>query len=361
MKVLFLVSHLRSGGAERTVSYLSKYMANNGCDVTILSISDEIFYEIDSKVKLVKLGISSTSSNVLERLFKAYRRKVKVNKAVKKTAPDAVVCLMKRNAKYIMGAHRKKKFKLITSERANPAFIDDESILQTSKIVFDASDGIIFQTERAKKYFPDYIQKKGVVIHNAVGNELVYSVGSNIERSKKISAMGRLSDQKDYPTLLKAFKLVREKNPDFILEIYGDGPDKADLEKLAKDLGIDEQVRFIGACPDALLKLADSSCYVMSSIFEGMPNALMEAMAVGLPCVSTDCPYGPAELIRSGENGLLVPVGDADALANAILRMIEDKEFANYCGENAKRILDDHNVEIIAKQYMDYIRSIVME
>jgi glycosyltransferase involved in cell wall biosynthesis len=165
--------------------------------------------------------------------------------------------------------------------------------------------------------------------------------------------MGRITPEKDYPTLLKAFSIVTKKCPHFILEIYGAGsPEK--LLELSQELEIKEKVFFKGAYPDALLKIADSKCYVLSSISEGMPNALMEAMAIGLPCVSTDCPNGPAELIENEVNGLLVPMQDEKALAEAILRMIEDEEFANKCGENAKKIKETNSVEKNAKIYLDY-------
>jgi glycosyltransferase involved in cell wall biosynthesis len=115
----------------------------------------------------------------------------------------------------------------------------------------------------------------------------------------------------------------------------------------------------MGVAKDAVLKIADSSVYVMSSKFEGMPNALMEAMAIGLPCVSTDCPNGPAELIENGVNGLLVPVGDVEALSEAIIKMIEDREFAERCGKNARKILETHSIDQKAKEYAEYIEKVL--
>ena len=354
MKIAFLVAHLTSGGAERTVSYLSSYLADNCWNVSVVSLTDDVFYTLNPKVELKTFGIKSGYSNVFERYFLIFKRHYKLRRYLKKNKPDVVFCIMPHMAKYILRIHKKLKFKLVTSERINPESCTSESIKRRN-IIFSKSDGVVFQTKRASDFYPLEIREKGIVIHNAVGNELVYQVPECIERKSKISAIGRLADQKDYPTLIKAFKNVVEKYPEFTLEIFGNGPDEKALKLLADDLGIGEKVVFKGACKDAILQAADSACYVMSSLYEGMPNALMEAMASGIPCISTDCPNGPAELITNEVNGLLVPLKDVKALTDAMLRMIEDKEFAERCGKNAKEILKTHSVEIKAKEYMEFI------
>lgn len=360
MKILFLVAHLQSGGAERTVSYLSSYFAKKDWEVTVLSLSDDVFYQLDPDVHLVTLGIPTTAHSFLSRYTNIIKRYHSVGRFLKKSPQDVVVCLLPEMAKYVFPLLKKKQFSLITSERINPAAISDPKVLALKKKVYRNSDGIVFQTQRAKEFYDADIQAKGIVIHNAVGNELVYQVPDAIERKKKITAIGRIDAQKDYPTLLKAFARVTAKHPAYRLEIFGSGSDavRSELEQLAETLGVRKQVVFRGAHSDAILQAADSACYVMSSLFEGMPNALMEAMAAGIPCISTDCPNGPAELIESEKNGLLVPVGDADALADAICRMIEQPDFAAVCGKAAKQILNTHSVAVKAQEYADYIVSV---
>lgn len=357
MKILFLTYHLKSGGAERTTVYLAEYMAIQGHETTILTFSEEMFYTPKAPVQVDTLHIPTEFSSVSERYKHMFLRWKSVREYVKKYAPDVVVSLMPHNAKYILGLKRKMGFKLITSERINPAVVGKKGLKLRTK-VYQKSDGIVFQTQRAMDFYKENIRKKGMVIHNAVGNSHVYEVPETIKRKPKISAMGRLSDQKDYETLIRAFGPIAEKYPAYTLEIYGTGPDEEKLKVLTKELGLVKQVHFCGACEDAILKIADSACYVMSSKYEGMPNALMEAMAVGLPCVSTDCPNGPAELIENGENGLLVPVGDTNALTIAMFTMIERKMLANKYGHNAKRILETHSVEKNAKAYLNYILKI---
>ncbi len=358
MKILFLVPSLQSGGAERTITYLSSYLAKNGFDTTIVSISDGVFYALDENVHMKTLHVKSQSANIIERLYLIIKRFVRVNYFLTKNNFEVVFCMLPETAKYILRLKKRKAFKLITSERNNPAIVTDKKHIKLKEKIYKQSDGIVFQTQRAMDFYHDDIRKKGVVIHNAVGNEYVHQVPAQVDRKKKISAIGRLAPQKDYPVLFNAFKIVLDKHPEYMLEIFGNGADKQKLENLAQSMGISKNICFMGIQQDAILRAADSACYVMSSKFEGMPNALMEAMAVGLPCVSTDCPNGPAELIVNGENGLLVPVGDYDGLAEAILKMIEDRDFAEACGKNAKKILETHSVEIKAKEYLNYMLQV---
>lgn len=358
MEVLFLVAHLKSGGAERTVEYLSTFLAEKGHDVTVLSLTDDIFYQPGPEVTVQSLHLNEKPNGVKARLKMAIKRYQMVADFLKKHPSDVVFCMLPDMAKYVLPLKRKLKFCLITSERINPESVRDKCMLRYKNKIYNKSDGIVFQTQRAMDFYQESIRRKGVVIHNAVGNSYVYKAPENVKRKPKISAMGRLSGQKDYGTLIRAFEPIAEKYPAYTLEIYGTGPDEEKLKALSKELGLESSVHFCGVCEDAILKIADSACYVMSSKYEGMPNALMEAMAVGLPCVSTDCPNGPAELIENGENGLLVPVGDVEALTGAMLTMIERKTLANKCGHNAKRILETHSIEKNAKAYLDYILKI---
>lgn len=357
MKITFLVANLACGGVERTVSYLSNYFAEHGCDTSIVCISDEQFYDIDKKVQLVKLNIPSQCSGFFDRYEKIVLRFLRIHRALKHLNPDCVICLDAELLRFIRVQRSLGRFKLITSERTNPLMNSDKQRMAKFKS-YRNSDGVIFQTKRAQKCFPRDIAEKGIVIPNAVGNEMVFRAPKTIVRRKVITAVGRLTEQKDYPTLLRAFALFLERHSDYTLEIYGDGALKSELRELILKLHIETEVELKGAVKDAVLYVSSSSCYVMSSLYEGMPNALMEALAVGTPCVSTDCPFGPYELIKNGENGLLVPVGDAVALCDAMCRMIEDVRFAERCSENAKKILSEQSIEEVSRKYLDYITGI---
>lgn len=358
MKICFLTTNLSSGGAERTIAYLSSYLVNQGHQVDVLILGDTIFYDLDAKVNVIVGKIPSKYDNILNKYKNILRRSLLVRTYLKKQRPDVVFCMLFLTAKYCLRLKKRYGFYLISSERNNPAIPDSKSRTKFKLKTYQQSEGIVFQTQRAMAYFPPAIAQKGVVIHNAMGNDLVHQWRPVNKRERKITAIGRLALQKDYPTLLHAFAKVAKQHPDMRLEIFGNGSEKNALEQLGKELGIGQQLVFQGAQKDAILQAAAGSCYVMSSLYEGMPNALMEAMAVGLPCVSTDCPNGPAELIRHGENGLLVPVGDVDALAQAMLKMIEEPMFAEKCGAKAKEILDTHSVTAKAAEYHAFIQQV---
>ncbi len=358
LKIVFLVTNFGSGGSERTVAYLTDFFAQKGWDVTLMTTQDGLFYELDPRVHCVTLGIPYVSLSVKTAhkwLYNYFRRKLLVPKAIRKVAPDVVFCMIFKAATYL-SAKRRRDYCLISSERTLPSASSPRS-LQKKIEVFSQCDAVIFQTIRAMEFYPSFIQERGKVIPNAIGNPYVAQAVRPAQRKKKISAMGRLSSEKDYPTLLRAFAIVHGKHASYRLEIYGEGSQKTQLLQLAQELGIGDAVDFCGADPKAILHIADAACYVLSSKYEGMPNALMEAMAVGLPCVATDCPNGPAELIRHGENGLLVPVGNVEKLSAAILRMIEDTTFAEGCGERAMELRYTHSMEKMAQKYMDYIEE----
>ena len=174
--------------------------------------------------------------------------------------------------------------------------------------------------------------------------------------------MGRLVFFKNQTMLVHAFSKVHEKHPDYVLKIYG--PDSGDgaktsIKEAIHEHHLEDAVFLMGDCSTLEKEIRDAACFAFSSDYEGMPNALMEAMALGLPVISTDCrPGAPRMLIQSGENGLLVPVGDTDRMAQAILYMIENPQKAQAMGERARRIRERANEEIIYRQWRDFLLEV---
>jgi glycosyltransferase involved in cell wall biosynthesis len=171
-------------------------------------------------------------------------------------------------------------------------------------------------------------------------------------------AVGRLSPQKNQQLLLRAMRQVKEQRP-IRLWVIGDGPDRAQLEELTDKLGLAGDVEFLGYIPNPHQYIARADCFVLSSKFEGFPNALLEAMALGKAVIATDCPTGPAELIRSGENGLLVPTQHEDALAAAILRVLDDPKQARCMGVAAARTAGSYDVETMLSKFEAMIDELV--
>lgn len=357
MKVMFLISNLGSGGAERTVQYLANYLSCKGDVVTVVNIGNIKFYDITKNAKLIELNIPSIPKNILDRVKNIMLRFIKVRLTVKKERPDLIFCIMPGEIRYLIGLKKNCAFKLISSERILPE-IHSKKELKSILRHYKMCDGVIFQTDRAAKFYSDLIECESKVIHNAVGNEWVYHEYPRDNIRNTISAIGRLCDQKDYVTLIQAFEIVHRVYRDYNLEIYGEGPDKAKIENLIEYLNLQNCVMLKGVCKNAIQRIADTRMFVLSSKYEGMPNALMEAMGVGLPVISTDCPNGPAELIENGINGMLVPVGDVQTLAKAIIYLIENPKKAEVMGKNARTILKTHSIETQANEYREFLHSI---
>ena len=222
-------------------------------------------------------------------------------------------------------------------------------------------NGFIFQTERVSLCYSEKLRQIGTVIHNGVFPEILPEKPCKFEDRKhtNICAVGRLSEQKGYDILLQAFADFRKCHPAHHLHIYGEGNLRQTIEQQINQLNLQEAVTLHGSVPNVMFQVQNAGMFVLPSRFEGMPNALMEAMACGLPCIAADCDFGPAELIENGKNGLLVPVEDPTALAEAMSKLADDKTLAQTLSKNAYNIRVTHNGERIAQQYYDYIVSVV--
>lgn len=356
MKLCFLIQNLDSGGAERTVAGLANYAVNNGHQVDVVVYENKIFYELDPKINVKLLHDITRDKNKITRFLGRRLRCFQFKKYARNAKPDVVICLLFPAIYY--ARFKGRKFKLIAQESSNPGWIKDPVALARKIDFFKSADKIIFQTERAKDFY-HMLDNDYVVIPNGICNKHVYQI-EPVElknRTKKICAMGRFVPEKDYGTLVRAFNEVIKKHPDYCLEIYGNGPVKGDIQKLVSELNLESAVSLNESRDDALVKISDGRCFVMSSISEGMPNALMEAMAIGMPCVATDCPNGPAELIRNEENGLLVPMQDVNALCDAICRMIEDDSLAEKCSKNASVAKEEFAQDVIFEKLLESFKG----
>ena len=270
MKVLFLTSSLKYGGAERTISYLSEYLSQNGDDASILCLTDDIAYQVSPKVKVIVCGIPSQSTSILGRIINICRRFTFIHRACKAEQPDVVFCMISSLARFFLWK-RKFPYKLILSERSNPTRYD-KKMQEFLRKAYKRCDGVVFQTEKVSAMYEDISESKKVVIPNAVGNPYAYKTEWSGFGSDKIIAIGRFIKEKDYPTLIKAFKLIHDQKPSCKLLIYGDGPQKKEIEELVERSGLCSSVLLNDSKADALVEASKGACYVLSSLLEGMPN-----------------------------------------------------------------------------------------
>lgn len=245
--------------------------------------------------------------------------------------------------------------RIILSERNDPRQNPAKKWLRdTRDWALHRADLCVFQTEYVKRLFPAAVQNKSVVIPNPISADIpAPHVG---DRRKTIVAVGRLEPQKNLPLLIHAFARFHEDHPDYKLEIYGEGNDRSELELLVAKLGLNGCASLPGFSTDIYHKMNDAAMYVSSSDFEGISNSMLEALAMGVPTVVTDCPVGgAAESIEDGVSGLLTPVGDEDALYRAMKRIIEEDGLAERLSSEAFKIRERLPLEKIAVQWVDAI------
>lgn len=364
MKLAFLFGTMHRGGAERVIASLSNTYCAKGDEITIITLDNApAGYALDERVQHVRLDLAGNSKNKLEALARNLKILCRLRKEILRNGYDAVITFELRFAvllQYAMPFAR--PCKIITSERANP---NVRRLGRLEKAQYDRMlpkvDGFIFQTERVSRCYSEKLRQIGTVIHNGVFPEILPESHGDFatRRSKDICAVGRLDYQKGYDILLQAFVQFRRTHPEHHLHIYGEGGARKAIERQIGELGLQEAVTLHGSVSDVMFRVVDAGMFVLPSRFEGMPNALMEAMACGLPCVAADCDFGPGELIRDGENGLLVPVEDPAALAEAMGRIANDESFARKLSENACSIRVTHSGDRIAQQYYEYITSVI--
>lgn len=361
-KIVFHLNCLEQGGAERVVTTLANRFAKEGYEILIATEwTAENEFAIDERIRRVHVGLTEKQKKASGRGQFLYRIQ-NLRAFLKKEKPDIVVAFARKANYRALMATWLMKLPVIVSVRTNPYqnYTSKRDKLLVP-LLYPRAAGNVFQTKGAKEFFAPKVQKKSRIILNPI-NEKYIGRPKPASRRKVVVQSGRLVDFKNQLMLIDAFVKVHEKHPDYKLEIYGgdskDGTKELLEQSIAKNHA-KEWVLLMGASDELEEKLEDASLFAFSSDWEGLPNALMEAMALGLPIVATDCPCGgPATLIRDGENGLLVPIKDADAMAAGILRLIEDRDLAERLGDNARRIGEEANTEAICRQWKEYIEEL---
>lgn len=362
-KIIFHLNCLEQGGAERVVSNLANQFAKENYEVIVATEwQGENEFALDDRVRRIHVGLKKQDEGK-NRIAKILLRVLYLRRLIKEEKPDVTIAFAhKANYRALM-ATVGMKTPVMISVRTDPVgHYDALSDKLQIPLLFPRAAGCVFQTEGQREFFPEYVQKKSRIILNPV-HEKYFNAPRPAARRKTVVQSGRLVDFKNQPMLVEAFVRVHEKHPDYDLEIYG--PDSFDgtkeiLEKLIAERHAESYIRLMGGSDSLEKQLADAAVYAFSSDWEGLPNALLEAMALGLPIVATDCPCGgPRTVITDGVNGLLVPIKDAKAMEEGINRLIEDRGLAERLGENARSIREKTNGEAIIAQWRDYINEII--
>ena len=357
MKILFVMQTIRVRGAERVASVLSGQLADMSHDVYLICTGFERGDEYPLSQNVHLDFIPDASGSRLHLMFVRIRY---IREKIAEIKPDCIVSLADARTSFmITAANLGSPVPMIFSERHDPVHNPKSKAERLLRLIcYRACDRVVFQTEGAKSFFSPAISRKGTIIPNPI-KEALPAVWRG-ERKPVIATFCRLVPQKNLSMLLHAFHKLADEYPDLRLAIYGDGESKPALEREAEQLGILSRTEFHPHSLDVHSLVKDCAMFVSSSDYEGQSNSMLEAMAMGLPCVCTDCPCGGARaVIDNGVNGLLVPVGDADKLAKAMRYMLTHPEEAQRMGENAAKIKGERQPRKIAEEWDRLIKETV--
>ncbi len=361
-KILFHLHCLVQGGAERVVSNLANQFAAEDFEVIIATEwQGDNEFELDRRIRRLHVGLMPGDEKK-SRIRQVLLRSMYLRRAILAEKPDIVIAFGHKANYRALTATLGIKMPVIISVRTDPVGHYDSF---TDKILipllYPRVAGCVFQTEGQRDFFPKFVQKKSRIILNPLNPKYI-GVTKPKRRKKEVVHASRLVDFKNQPLLIRAFIQVHRRHPDYILKIYGgdsgDGT-KAILESLIKDHHAGEYVKLMGASDTLEQDMVDASLFAFTSDWEGLPNALMEAMALGLPIVSTDCPCGGPRTVMTDEvDGLLIPIMDEEALVKAICRLIEDPLLAERLGEEARKISGKADSQVVTGQWREYIREL---
>ncbi len=399
--IVFVIGNYKNGGVARRSTTIANQFAKKGYKCTILvtkDIASNVFFSIEDNVEIVLLSeyaercrnsyISSTEKIVKKkiRILKKLQHATVFFKVLNECVSRKIKMLRGGQELSIYVSNNKKSIyvpfgwyctaclyeaskgissKVIYAEKSSPEaeFLFDFKSKKYFFNIVSKVNGAIMQTHEELLFYKPYL-KNGVVIHNPLRDGLPEKyIG---ERHKAIVNFCRVSYEKNLPLLIEAFLIFKSSHPEYTLEIYGNTVEDAEeallqeLKKYVFERNLEEIIKFLPPRADVLDAVKDCTMFVSSSDYEGLSNSMLEAMAIGLPCVCTDCLGGGArELIADGENGLLVPMKDPKALAEAMCRMADDKEFSKKCSDNASKIRYELSAENVAAKWIEYIESVI--
>lgn len=349
MKICFIIPSMTGGGAERVTANLANRLDEMGHEVKILmTASDDVDYELNDGILTFQIG-ERTHGSLIGRV----QRIVTLRKYFSQHRDTAYVSMETDTNMFAILAAMFLSVNLIISERSNPHQYGHQTL---RNLIYCFAKKMVFQTEDARNCYSKRLQKAGRIIANSITHE-------NVEvyrgmRSKRFVAVGRLESVKNYQALIKAYAQVALKHADYDLYLYGKGKLEQELKSLSNQLQISEKVHFEGFCQNVQEQIKDAAAYILSSDYEGISNSLLEAMSIGMPVISTDCPIGGSRMLIAHEkNGLLVPVGDVEALAEAMEYIILNPDKAIEMGEEAAKVNERFSTHVIADEWLQYMKE----
>ena len=347
-RICFIGAGLKGGGQERALTSLANYFAGKKYKVSIINLfKTEQFYPLENSIEVIW---PKTERSQHHRLAYAFLIIQFLRKVIKKVKPDVLLSFGEWFNPFVIFSTRFLRIPLYVFDRMGPQMKMDPFVNLARKVLYRYACGIIVQTSTAAKI----VAKKTGATNIAVIPNMVNIINTDVSIKKnQIVTLGRLSREKGHIYLVRAFGKLTQKG--WSLHIIGDGPERQSLEREILSLGLTGRVKFYGHLKDFGQILGESDIFVLPSLYEGFPNALIEAMSVPLPCISSNCIAGPGDIIKDGVNGLLVEPGNVEALASAMTSLIQDPDLREKLASEAFKVRDTLAFDKIAKQYVDFI------
>lgn len=361
-KVLFTCNRVGTGGAERVITNIANRMAQEGIQVKIAcyDILPGFYYKTSTGVEIVELDKELSQHNsFFERKFYGLRNLFRLYSLVKNFHPDVIISFYTKQNCYSILCANMLHIPIICAERDHFFTCDSKMNDLLRKVFYHRADGFIHQTKWAKDYLESHYStpSNGIILHNPLW---ISDYPSRKPATNEVIAMGRLAEQKNYIGILAAFQIVLERIPNACLKIYGNGEQRSYLQEVINEKHLNEHVLLMGETTDVLSAYAEADIFIMFSHGEGYPNALMEALACGVPSVASNCPIGgPAELIENGINGFLVENENINMFADRIVDLMSSEELKKKFSAAAMKIRETNSMENIYTELMQYINSIL--
>ena len=345
MKIVFVLPDMPGGGSERVVAMLANEYVKRGYQVAVLLFAgDHVAYPLDERIEVFIAGQPSDGNPLIQ-----IKRLFKMRRYYRKNKHCYIFSFCVRGTIFSVLAAAGIPHRLLVSERNDPTRITGQRLRDWS---YRKAEKLILQTEDMRRCFAQDLQQKSAVIPNPIADDMPEPYRG--KRKKRIVSVGRLEPQKNHKLLLDAFADFHKKYPEYELHIFGVGELDKDLRRQAGELGIGDRVVFRGFSSNVQQEIRDNAMFVLSSDYEGISNSMIEALAMGVPVISTDCPVGGSRMyIENGVSGLLTPVGDRKALTEAMRKIAGDCSFADGLSANGVKAAKQYGLKNIADRFLE--------
>ena len=365
MKIAMVISSLSAGGAERVVVLLAQGLTALGHRVSIVTIfgADRDFYATPEGVDRVALDLGGETRSVVEKVTANARRLAALRRALRRVEPDVVISFMPETNVLALLAGWGTRVPVIVTEHADPRVFRLKPTWETlRRVAYRRAARVVSVSAGVDDYFAWLPEAKRAVIPNPIPlAEIRSEKGTPVssDRPHVVAGMGRLAPEKGFDVLIRAFALSAAELPDWGLVILGEGSERATLESIVAELDLQDRVRLPGVLDDPFSALRRADLFVLSSRSESFGNALVEAMACGLPVIATQCWSRSPGLVRDGVDGILVPPDDVDALAAAMSELMGDEARRRQFASEATGAVERFDVGTVSRTWDELLQAVV--